>query len=86
MQLANSELRDKVDALEKKYDGQFKVVFMAIRKLMSPPLTKPRQIGFRSKTSKSCGFHHDRRVKRRQRSDAGIDSEGKAVTGLDGPT
>lgn len=52
MQLASSELRDKVDALEKKYDGQFKVVFMAIRKLMSPPLTKTRQIGFRSKTSK----------------------------------
>jgi hypothetical protein len=33
-------------ALEKRYDGQFKVVFDAIRRLMEPPQTKRRKIGF----------------------------------------
>src|SRR3990170_5775844 len=31
------DLARKLDALEKKYDAQFKVVFDAIRKLMEPP-------------------------------------------------
>ena len=33
----NADLARRLDALEKKYDGQFKVVFEAIRELMSPP-------------------------------------------------
>jgi hypothetical protein len=37
----------KIDALEKKYDTQFKVVFEAIRKLMDPPARPKRKIGFR---------------------------------------
>lgn len=40
------ELARKLDALEKKYDSQFKVVFDAIRRLMAPPQTKRRPIGF----------------------------------------
>ncbi|MDN5943127.1 MAG: hypothetical protein L0H94_14705 [Nitrospira sp.] len=32
--------------LEKKYDAQFKVVFDAIRELMTPPKTPIRRIGF----------------------------------------
>jgi hypothetical protein len=32
--------------LEKKYDAQFKVVFDAIRDLMTPPEPKKRKIGF----------------------------------------
>ncbi|HEY45652.1 MAG TPA: ORF6N domain-containing protein [Anaerolineae bacterium] len=40
------ELARKLDALEKKYDNQFKVVFDAIRELMKPPETKKRPIGF----------------------------------------
>jgi hypothetical protein len=43
----NAELSRKVDALEKKYDAQFKVVFDAIRKLMKPPKEEKRPIGFR---------------------------------------
>ena len=35
------------DQMEKKYDVQFKVVFDAIRKLMEPPPTPKRRIGFR---------------------------------------
>jgi phage regulator Rha-like protein len=43
---SNAELARKMDALEKKYDSQFKVVFDAIRQLMAPPEAKKRKIGF----------------------------------------
>ena len=44
---SNAELARKLAALEKKYDAQFKVVFDAIRELMTPPETKKkRPIGF----------------------------------------
>ena len=46
MLASNAELSRKMNALEKKYDAQFKVVFDAIRKLMAPPEPKRRQIGF----------------------------------------
>jgi hypothetical protein len=44
---SHAELSRKLDALEKKYDAQFRVVFDAIRELMAPPEAKRRQIGFR---------------------------------------
>lgn len=44
---SNAELARKLDALEKKYDAQFKVVFDAIRQLMSPSSAGRRSIGFR---------------------------------------
>ena len=43
---SNTQLARKLDALEKKYDAQFKVVFDAIRQLMAPPEPKKRKIGF----------------------------------------
>jgi len=46
MLASNAELSRKMDALEKKYDAQFKVVFDAIRQLMTPPEAKKRKIGF----------------------------------------
>jgi len=46
---SNAELARKLEALEKKYDAQFKVVFDAIRQLMSPPEPKRREIGFHAK-------------------------------------
>ena len=45
---SNAELARRLDALEQKYDAQFKVVFDAIRQLMTPPPAPPR---------KSIGFH-----------------------------
>ena len=43
----HADLARKLSALEKKYDAQFRVVFDAIRELMTP-LPKPRRpIGFR---------------------------------------
>ena len=43
---SNDRLARKLEALEKKYDAQFKVVFEAIRQLMTPPEPKKRKIGF----------------------------------------
>ena len=43
---SNAELARKLEALERKYDAQFKVVFDAIRRLMSPPAKPEREIGF----------------------------------------
>jgi phage regulator Rha-like protein len=48
MLLSNADLARKLDALEKKYDAQFKVVFDAIRELMTPHEPPRRQIGFHS--------------------------------------
>ena len=42
----NAELARKLEALEKRYDTQFKVVFDAIRQLMAPSEPKKRKIGF----------------------------------------
>jgi len=47
MLATNSALARKLQALERKYDSQFKVVFDAIRELMTPPEPKKkRPIGF----------------------------------------
>lgn len=46
---SNAGLAHKLEALEKEYDVQFKVVFQAIRQLMSPAKTKHREIGFHVK-------------------------------------
>ena len=49
MLASNEDLSRKLAALERKYDGQFKAVFEAIRSLMTP-LSPPRKhIGFRGK-------------------------------------
>lgn len=43
----HKDLTRKREAMEKKYDAQFKVVFTAIPKLMKPPPVLPsRRIGF----------------------------------------
>ena len=44
----HAELGHKIDALEKKYDEQFKVVFDANRQLMASPGATRRRIGFRA--------------------------------------
>ncbi len=42
----HKDLAHKLENLEKKYDSQFRVVFDAIRQIMTPPPTKNRKIGF----------------------------------------
>ena len=49
MLASNAELARKLAALENKYDAQFKVIFDAIRQLMSPPARPKREIGFHVK-------------------------------------
>jgi len=41
------ELARQIEELERKYDAQFKIVFDAIRQLMTPPGKGRRSIGFR---------------------------------------
>ena len=42
----HKDLARKLEALEKRYDAQFKVVFDAIRELMARPEPRKRKIGF----------------------------------------
>jgi phage regulator Rha-like protein len=44
---SHKDLARKLADMEKKYDAQFKVVFDAIRQLMSPSVPKKGKIGFR---------------------------------------
>lgn len=43
---SHKELARKLEELEQRYDAQFKVVFDAIRQLMTPPERPRRRIGF----------------------------------------
>ena len=45
---SHKELARKLEELESKYDKQFQVVFEAIRKLMIPPESSRRPIGFQA--------------------------------------
>jgi hypothetical protein len=47
MLASNAQLKRKIEDMEKKYDGQFRVVFDAIRQLLEPPTKPKRRIGFR---------------------------------------
>ena len=42
----NKDMMRRFDALEKRYDAQFKTVFAAIRELMIAPKEPSRRIGF----------------------------------------
>ena len=48
MVVDHKDLSERLDALESRYDGQFKVVFQAIRRLMVPRRRRSRTIGFRT--------------------------------------
>jgi hypothetical protein len=49
MLLSHADLARKIESLERKYDGQFKIVFDALRQLMQPPEKPKRPIGFHAK-------------------------------------
>lgn len=46
--LTYTELKRKIEAMEKKYDVRFKIVFEALKKLLGPPPVKEKKI---------IGFH-----------------------------
>jgi hypothetical protein len=62
MMASNAELARKIDELEKRYDGQFQVVFEAIRRLVQTPETPKRKIGFTagSHNNSSLGGFYER--------------------------
>jgi hypothetical protein len=45
---SNKGLARRLNELEEKYDGQFRVVFETIRELMSESTSKSRRIGFKT--------------------------------------
>ncbi len=46
MLASNEEMTRRLDALEGKYDAQFRIVFEAIREILKPPDKPKRPIGF----------------------------------------
>ncbi len=42
----NAELSRRLDELEETYDGQFRIVFDAIRELRAPAVSPKKRIGF----------------------------------------
>jgi hypothetical protein len=52
MLASHEDLARKLQTLERKYDKRFRIVFEAIRKLMIPPDSRTRPIGFHAKESK----------------------------------
>ena len=47
MLITHKDLRKKIEEMEMKYDEQFKIVFTAIKKLLSPPDKTKKPIGFK---------------------------------------
>ena len=52
---SHKDLARKLDALERKYDDNFKVIFEAIRSLMTTPEKPKKKIGFDLK-EKQAGY------------------------------
>jgi hypothetical protein len=53
MIVSNKALREKIEKMERKYDGQFRVVFDAIKRLIEKDKIEPvKIIGFRDKKKK----------------------------------
>lgn len=46
--LSNKELNEKIEKLEGKYDGQFKVVFQALRRMLEEEQKPKEKLGFRT--------------------------------------
>lgn len=51
---AHTELAKKLSEMEQKYDDQFRVVFDAIRALMTPPEKPRKKIGFEAKEGRTA--------------------------------
>ncbi|PLX98039.1 MAG: DNA-binding protein [Desulfuromonas sp.] len=51
---SHADLAEKLEGLEQKYDEQFRVVFEAIRQLMSPDVAEKESIGFKVKEGEAA--------------------------------
>jgi hypothetical protein len=45
---SQAELTKRLDALETRYDSQFRTLFDVLRQMMAPPVPAQRRIGFRT--------------------------------------
>ena len=54
MLATNVNLERRLNELERKYDSQFKVVFEAIRQLMTSPEKQPKKIGFQLREKRAA--------------------------------
>ena len=52
MLVSNETLIERLDKLEEDYDENFRIVFRAIRQLMSPRIVKRKPIGFHPRVTK----------------------------------
>ena len=52
MLITNKELSQRFEELERRYDGQFTIVFKALKQLLPAPGRKRKTIGFRSSSLK----------------------------------
>ena len=50
MLATHADLKKKIEAMERKYDKQFRIVFEAIKQLLQEPDKPKPEIGFRSKS------------------------------------
>ncbi|HEB31031.1 MAG TPA: hypothetical protein ENI15_09175 [Spirochaetes bacterium] len=50
LMMSHVELKNKIDKMEKKYDVQFKIVFEAIKELLTPEEKLRIEIGFKPKS------------------------------------
>jgi len=48
---SHEELARRLDELEARYDARFRFIFDALRKMMQPPATKHRRVGFQVESS-----------------------------------
>lgn len=56
MALTQEQLSQRIDQLERKYDGQFRMIFEALRELVgSRPVPLTRRIGFRAGSNSEQG-------------------------------
>ena len=46
LMIEHRDLKQKIEEMEKKYDGQFRVVFQTIKRLIEPSRKPKKQIGF----------------------------------------
>ena len=53
LMIERSDLRKKIEEMERKYDSQFRVVFKTIKELLEPLVKKKAPIGFHSHESNS---------------------------------
>src|SRR5713101_6871842 len=62
---SHEDLRRKIDAMEKRYDARFQVVFETIRQMLETPIPAKKTIGFHAQIGSSAKSGETGRSKRK---------------------